>query len=116
MLEKRRARRRRVCLQGSVTSGLTGEVIPVQIRNVSEAGAQIRLATGSLSSREIAFRVDRTGEVQEAEVIWRSMELYGLRFRTAEAHQPGSVTAEPGCLAGAAGSTLAQWLEKQPTP
>ena len=116
MLEKRRARRRRVCLQAPGTTGLSHAIIPVQVRNVSATGAQIRVEDGALPGREIAFRVDRTGEVQEAEVIWRSMELYGLRFRTADAHQPGSVTAEPGSLTGAAGSTLTQWLEKQPTP
>ncbi len=66
MLEKRQAKRRRVCLHGSVTSGLTHAIIPVQVRNVSATGAQIRVADGALPGREIAFRVDRMGVVQEA--------------------------------------------------
>lgn len=113
MLEKRQAKRRRVCLHGSVTSGLTHAIIPVQVRNVSATGAQIRVADGALPGREIAFRVDRMGVVQEAEVVWRSMELYGLRFRTPEAHQPGSVETETPT--DDHDSRLARWLETQPT-
>ena len=116
MLEKRQAKRRRVCLHGSVTSGLTHAVIPVHVRDVSATGAQIRVVDGALPGRDVAFRVDRTGEVQEAEVVWRSMELYGLRFRTAKARQPEAVAADRLPATVAPDSPLTHWLERQPTP
>ncbi len=81
MLERRNKTRRRVCWQGSVTSGLSDPVLKVHIRNVSETGAQVRLDGGAVMAREVDFRVDRTGRVRRAEVVWRAMELYGLRFR-----------------------------------
>ncbi|WP_427025030.1 PilZ domain-containing protein [Aureimonas ureilytica] len=98
MLERRAKARRRVCYQGSVTAGLSDPVLSVHIRDLSETGAQVRLAEGALPGRRIALRVDRTRRLYDAEVVWRAMELYGLRFR-----HTGDEAGE------AAGGATAEW-------
>ncbi|WP_019994655.1 PilZ domain-containing protein [Aureimonas ureilytica] len=95
MLERRAKARRRVCYQGSVTAGFSDPVLSVHIRDLSETGAQVRLPEGALPGRRIALRVDRTNRLYDAEVVWRAMEIYGLRFR-----HPGD---EAGEAAGGAG-------------
>ncbi|ALN71464.1 PilZ domain-containing protein [Aureimonas sp. AU20] len=105
MLERRQKTRRRVCWQGSVTAGLTDPILSVHIRDMSETGAKIRLPKGVLPGREIAFRVERTGDIRQAEVIWRSMEHYGLRFHPAyEATGEDETPGEP----------LGDWLADRP--
>jgi hypothetical protein len=103
MLERRRKTRRRVCWQGSVTAGLTDPILTVHIRNLSETGAQVRVTEGALPARDLAFRVDRTGRIRRAQVIWRSFELYGLRFH------PASENEEQA-------GPLGEWMADRPAP
>lgn len=104
MLERRSKARRRVCYQGSVTAGLTDPVLSVHIRDLSETGAQVRLSEGALPGRRIALRVDRTKRLYDAEVVWRAMEFYGLRFR-----QAGEEAGE-----AADGAAIEGWSRRAP--
>ena len=81
MLERRKRRRKRVCLEGQVTTGLTGAIIDVRVRNLSDRGAEIVVPGGRLGSKTLSFCTSRDGDnIRTASVVWRRLGHFGLRF------------------------------------
>lgn len=80
MLERRRHRRRRVCLEGRLSSGLTGAVEGVQIRNMTAMGAEVVMPAARLDSTSVELFVPKDGKLHRAEIVWRRMERFGLKF------------------------------------
>lgn len=94
MLERRIVRRRRVCLAGALTGGLTGPIAEVRIRNLSAGGAEIVVPEGQLASADVALMVARTDVRRQARVVWRRLDRFGLQF-TAERSACNEATPIP---------------------
>ncbi len=91
MLERRNRRRKRVCLEGRITTGLTGPVVDVRVRNLSDRGAEIVVPGGRLASSSVSFTSSRdAGKLRSASVVWRRLNHFGLRFNEALPGETGA--------------------------
>ena len=80
MLERRRYHRPRVCLRAFMTEGPHSPIEPVQLRNLSEHGAELVLPKGHIPSEAIELRIPRKGQTRRAKIVWRHFERFGVEF------------------------------------
>ena len=96
MLERRNSRRRRVCLEGRITTDPTHPVLVVRVRNLSNHGAEIVVPGGHLASSSISFATScDDGRSRTASVVWWRLDRFGLRFDEAPATADRSTPAHP---------------------
>ncbi len=78
--EKRAGPRRRVLFGGKIVFALGARSIDCTIRDLSEAGAQVRLAAFELLPEEVYLIELRRGLAHEARVAWVRPPHLGLQF------------------------------------
>ncbi|MCJ2015759.1 PilZ domain-containing protein [Methylobacterium sp. J-076] len=93
MNERRDDARRRVCLGGLIETAAYLPEIPCQVRNVSLAGARLRVAPEAILPERIVLRVPMRNETRLGRVVWRSGDAVGLSFA------PDAPTAQDDALA-----------------
>jgi hypothetical protein len=71
--------RRRVLLAGKIVQA-NGITLDCMIRNLSEGGAQVRVAPGQILPNAFDLIEIRTGIAYRAEVAWRSPIEMGVKF------------------------------------
>jgi hypothetical protein len=71
--------RRRVLLAGKIVQA-NGITVDCTIRNVSEGGAQVRVAAGQIVPNAFDLIEIRSGIAYRAEVAWRSPAGMGVKF------------------------------------
>ncbi|MEE2950110.1 PilZ domain-containing protein [Fulvimarina manganoxydans] len=96
MLERRNASRRRVCLHGVASAGLSGTPVPIRVRSISDGGAEVVADRGCLPDKTIGLSIGREdGRFRLAEVCWRRGNRFGVKF--GETDRPSNDTL-PGWL------------------
>jgi hypothetical protein len=83
MIERREDTRRRVCLGGMIETATFLPETPCMVRNVSLAGAQVRVCFTAILPERMVLHVPVRGERRVARVAWREGEWVGLRFEAA---------------------------------
>jgi hypothetical protein len=74
-----RERRQRVLFSGKIMFD-NGFTLDCTIRNLSEGGAQVRVAAGPLLPDDFYLIEIRSGAAYRAHVAWRSPGIAGLKF------------------------------------
>lgn len=111
MLERRRHRRQRVCLEGVVASGLVTPILRVRLRNLSANGVEIVVPRGHIGSQQVDFCSSRCGGVpRQAKIVWRQLNRYGLEFL--HAYPTDDENADTGL--DALEASVAAWNEHSP--
>lgn len=77
---KRRAPRQRVLLAGRLVYGEADLTLECAIRDLSENGARIRLASPVALPARVRLVEVRAGVAYDCEVSWRRVPEFGLRF------------------------------------
>ena len=94
MNERRDETRRRVCLGGQIETAAFLPAIPCMVRNVSLAGAQLRVCPAAILPERLMLYVPVRGERRIARLAWREGDKVGLRF-DGEAEEPASRQVGP---------------------
>ena len=82
--ERRRARRRRVLLRGTIITD-RGVTLSCSIQNISEHGCRLKFAVPPLLPETFVLRFNRTGETRACQLVWLSDREVGVRFTDVEA-------------------------------
>ena len=81
--ERRRTRRRRVLLRGTVI--INGSTLNCSIQNVSEYGCRLKFAVPPLLPETFTLRFNKTGRTRKCQLVWLSDREVGVRFADVEA-------------------------------
>lgn len=91
MTERRADARRRVCLGGLIEAAAFMPAMPCLVRDVSLAGARVRIDAGTILPEILVLSVPSRGERRRARLIWRERDQAGFRFE--ESEQPSQAAA-----------------------
>lgn len=75
-----RAPRRRTLLAGVVIHGAAAVTNDCAVRDVSDGGARIRLASLAYLARPLVLLIPSFDSAHEAEVVWQTGREIGLKF------------------------------------
>ena len=81
--ERRRTRRRRVLLRGTVI--VNGSTLNCSIQNISEYGCKLKFAVTPLLPETFTLRFNKTGEKRKCQLVWLADREVGVRFADREA-------------------------------
>ncbi len=96
MIERREDTRRRVCLGGMIETAAFLPETPCTLRNVSLAGAQVRVCPTAILPERFVLHVPIRGERRLARLAWRDGEWVGLRFESEGDAPPSAEARAPG--------------------
>lgn len=80
IVEARKAPRKRVILGGKVVYNEGGFSLDCRIRDLSDGGARIVIAAGSIIPTRVVLIDTRNAIAYEAEVVWLKAPEFGLKF------------------------------------
>ncbi len=80
MDERRTSKRERVMLTGFVDTGKHGTRVDCQVRNLSDDGATVELATGATIPDQVSFAIPSRGRSLLARIVWWRAGKAGLAF------------------------------------
>lgn len=80
MLERRTEMRARMFLGGVIAFDRRYSTVPCQVRNLTQAGAYIRIESTATIPAEFDFSIPVRGRSFRAQLVWRDEEAAGLRF------------------------------------
>jgi hypothetical protein len=78
MEERRKNSRRRILKTGTIS--FQGQAVECAVRNVSEAGACLELATPTALPDDFALFIKTAKMMRSCQVIWRDGRRIGIRF------------------------------------
>lgn len=82
--------RARVFLGGVIAFDRRYSTVACQVRNLSQAGAYIRIESTAVIPAEFDFSIPAQGRSFRAQLVWRGEEAAGLRFTS-----PAESTVSP---------------------
>lgn len=85
MAERRRSKRQKSFLRGSICFANRHGAMPCMIRDLSEQGAHIIFSEAVSLPEKIELHIPQKGKAFEARVQWRHGDELGLAFTTADA-------------------------------
>ncbi|MGN6310599.1 MAG: PilZ domain-containing protein [Xanthobacteraceae bacterium] len=80
MLERRTEMRTRTFLGGVIAFDRRYSTVACQVRNLTQAGAYIRIESTAAIPAEFDFSIPARGRSFRAQLVWRDEEAAGLRF------------------------------------
>jgi PilZ domain len=90
MLDQRQSVRDKVLYGAVAEIKREGSTVDCVVRNISERGACVELASAARLPENVTLRVARNGRAFLARLIWRQANKVGLAFRIMTADQPVS--------------------------